>query len=271
MAHHIFQFLAQGWPALKEKLEQAGMRIKPDDFIQHTALSAFYLTSGVFIFLFLVLARLKMFKAFLLMVAPFLFLLLFLYFLKLPEVRVTRKERDINREIVFAGRFLIIELESGVPLYNALVNLAKNYQIIGKYIKEIIDKVELGTALEDAIAESSEINPSNDLRRILWQIINSLRTGSNVAESITTVVEQISREQAIEMSRYGRKLNPLAMFYMMVAVIFPSLGVTMLIILASFIQFQLTLELLLFFAVLIGFIQFMFIAVVKFSRPPADF
>ena len=48
-------------------------------------------------------------------------------------------------------------------------------------------------------------------------------------------------QQQIEVKEYGRKLNPLAMFYMMIAVIVPSLGMTMLVVLATFVGLKLSL------------------------------
>jgi hypothetical protein len=42
------------------------------------------------------------------------------------------------------------------------------------------------------------------------------------------------KEQKISVQDYGKKLNPLAMFYMMIAIIIPSLGVTMIVVLATF-------------------------------------
>ena len=102
-------------------------------------------------------------------------------------------------------------------------------------------------------------------------MINSIRTGSDVAKSLYSVMEQITKDQITEVNKYGKKLNPLAMFYMIVAVILPSLGITMLIILSSFIHFELSLTILLALAGFLGFVQFMFIAMVKFSRPAIEF
>jgi len=45
----------------------------------------------------------------------------------------------------------------------------------------------------------------------------------------------------------------------------------MLIILSSFIQFELSLTILIALAGFLGFVQFMFIAMVKFSRPAIEF
>ena len=267
----IFQRIAKTFPGLKIKLKQAGMEDKSEDFIKKTFVSAFYMTTGLVVALFLVLAKLNVLKGVLFFIVPIMFIIMFFYMIRLPDVRISKKEKDISKEIVFAGRFLIIELESGVPLYNAMVNVSKNYEVIGRYFKEITDKVDFGTSMEDALNEAVEFIPSNDFRKILWQIINSIRTGSNVAKSLYSVMEQITKDQITEVDKYGKKLNPLAMFYMIIAVILPSLGMTMLIILSSFIQFELSLTILLALAGFLGFVQFMFIAMVKFSRPAIEF
>ncbi len=267
----MLQRISKLFPGLKMKLKQAGIDYKPEDFVKRTIVSAFYMTTGLVVSLFLVLAKLNVFKNAMLLLVPFLFIIMFFYMIKLPDLKISKKEKEISKEIVFAGRFIIIELESGVPLYNAMANVSKNYEVIGRYFKEITDKVDLGTSMEDALNEAVELIPSDDFRKVLWQIINSIRTGSNVAKSLYSVVEQITKDQITEVNKYGKKLNPLAMFYMMVAVILPSLGMTMLIILSSFIQFQISLTILVFLACFLGFVQFMFISMVKFSRPAIEF
>ncbi len=253
------------------KLKEAGMEIKPEDFIKKTLMSAFYMTTGLVVALFFLLAKFNLLKGVLLLVVPLIFIVMFFYMIRLPDMRISKKEKEISKEIVFAGRFLIIELESGVPLYNAMLNVSKNFDVAGKYFKEITDKVDLGTSMEDALNEAVEYIPSDDFRRILWQMINSIRTGSDVAKSLYSVIEQITKEQIIQVNKYGKKLNPLAMFYLIIAVILPSLGITMLIIMSSFIKFELSLTILIALAGFLGFVQFMFIALVKFSRPAIEF
>ena len=267
----LYQRLAKAFPMLKAKLKQAGMDDRPEDFIKKTFFSAFYMTTGLIIFFFLILAKFNALKGFMFLAVPIVFFIMFLYLIKLPDLRITRKEKEISREIIFVGRFIIIELESGVPLYNTMVNVSKNFDVLGRYFKEITDKIDLGTSVEDALNEAVELVPSDDFRKIMWQIINSIRTGANVSKSLYSAVDQITKDQINEVNKYGKKLNPLAMFYMIIAVIMPSLGVTMLIILSSFIKFELSLTILIILALFLGFMQFMFISIVKFSRPAIEF
>lgn len=267
----IFGRIARAVPDLKVKLRKASMQDKPDQFIKKTILIAFYMTTGTILFLFLLLSKYTSVNMILLIFAPLMFIFLFYYMLKLPDVKINKMDKEINKEIVFAGRHLIIELESGVPLYDSIVNVSKNYETIGRYLSEIIDKVNLGTPIEDAINEAIDLIPSRDFRRILWQILNSLRTGSDVVDALHIAIEQIVKEQKIQVDKYGRKLNPLSMFYMIIAVILPSLGITMLLILFSFIDIELNLVMLLFISFMLGFLQFMFLSIIKFSRPPLEF
>lgn len=270
IARAVYQQIASHVPDLKLKLKQAGMQDKPEEFVRKTFLVAMYMSMGFFVFLFLLLYGFGLFHPLMLVGMPILCACLLFYFIKLPDAKIISKQKEISKEIVFAGRFLVIELQSGVPLYNALDNLAKNYKAIGMYSKVIIDKVDLGTSMEDALNEAVELSPSEDFKKMLFQIINSMRTGSDVASALSTAIDQIAKRQQIQVSEYGKKLNPLAMFYMMIAVIAPSLGMTMLIIVSSFVNFTLSLTILIVLAAALGFVQFMFLSIIKFSRPPID-
>ncbi len=205
-----------------------------------------------------------------LLLFPIAWAVAFFYFLNYAQASLAGIRREVSKEIVFAGRFLIIELESGVPMYDAFANIAKQYPTIGKYFSEVLRRVDLGTPMDEALNEAVQLAPTNDLRRMFWQILNSLKTGSEISSALTNVFDQIVREQQIAVKEYGRKLNPMAMFYMMIAVIVPSLGTIMLIVLSTFLGLDLNL---LFFSIIIGvnvIVQLMFLAVIKAQRPPVD-
>ena len=109
--NNLFHVIAKAFPMLKLKLKQAGMDDKPEDFIKKTFISAFYMTTGLVVALFLVLAKLEVLKGIMFLIIPIVFAMMFLYMLKLPELRISKKEKEISSEIIFAGRFIIIELE----------------------------------------------------------------------------------------------------------------------------------------------------------------
>ena len=265
----LLQFLKRFFPGLKFKLKQAGISYDVKTFLKRTLIVSLYSTIGLSFVIF-VMATTFQNNAFYILI-PIIFLMSFFYFMKLPDVIIRKNERAIGSELVFAGRFLIIELESGVPMYNALINLSKNYNFIGKYFKQIIDKVNMGSTMEEAISEVIEETPSKNFRKLLWQILNSLKTGADISKSMNVVVEQITKEQMIEVKEYGRKLNPLAMFYMIMAVIIPTLGTTLLIIISSFVGIEVSLGALLALVLFLAFVQFMFMAIIRSSRPAVGF
>lgn len=270
MPNILFHRIASSLPGLQTKLLQAGMPDTPEEFVKRTFLSAFYLTTGVLLILLTLFLKVKVVKTLVFFLFPIIFFLAFFYFIRMPDVLILRRKREINKEIVFAGRFLIVELNSGVPLYNAISNVSKNFQNVGKYFKEIVDKVDLGTPIEDAISEAVELTPSANFRRIMWQILNALKTGADVKTSLAVTIDQIVKEQLIEVRDYGRKLNPLAMFYMIIAVIFPSVGIIMLVVASSFLSLKFDLQILIVFAVFIGFLQYMFFNIIKSQRPSVE-
>ncbi len=267
----FYKRVARLFPGLIVKLQQAGMPDTEVQFVRKTLFSSFYLTTGIAVTIAMLLSKVDVNIVVMLLVFPVLFLMMFIYFIKFPDVKIMKIQREIDREIVFAGRFLVVEMESGIPVYDAFKHVSSNYPYVGKYFRNIVEDIDLGTPLEDALNRSVELIPSQNFRKILWQIINSMTTGADVATSLNTVIEQIVREQRIELNEYGRKLNPLAMFYMIVAVILPSIGITMFVILVSFLSIKLSLSILLIVAALMGFVQFMFYTIVKSTRPASQF
>ena len=265
----LVRIIKKRMPELNVKLKQAGMDDSVEIFIKKSLLGATYLGLGLTLTLFLFFAK-QIGIGGAILLFPVLYVVALTYLLRIPDARIIKREQEINREILFAGRFLIIELQSGVALYDSLKNASKHYKALGESLREIINKIDMGTPIEDAINESIEHVPSKNFRRMLYQIINSLRTGANIGDALISVVEQITRDQIIEISKYGRKLNPIAMFYMMVAVIIPSLGITMLVVLSTLMGLALNLGVLLGIAAGIGAIQFVFLMIIKNSRPAVE-
>lgn len=269
----IIEFLVKSYPELKLKLLQARVDKKPKEFIKQNLVMSIFVSLAllIVILLFLKASNAPLPIVSLIVIALVSFIFVFKIFMNYPDAIIKKQEHEIAKEIVFAGRYLIIEAKSGVPLYNSMVSLAENFNVLGRYFKEIIDKVNMGTTMEDAISEAVETTPSNNFRKILWQILNSLKTGADISTSLDGVVQQITKEQMIDIKEYGKKLNPLAMFYMMIAVIIPTLGIVFAIVITSFMGVPITLTGLLIVAFFIALMQLMFLMMVKSSRPAVEF
>jgi len=49
--------------------------------------------------------------------------------------------------------------------------------------------------MEAALNDAIEFTPSQNLRKYLWQIVNSQHTGADISVSLKGVVNQITQEQ----------------------------------------------------------------------------
>ena len=139
----------------------------PVDFVKKILMMALYMTLGLCLVIFVFLDK-KGNGIYTLLVFPFLYVIMFMYMSRMPDVKILKREKAINKEIVFAGRFLIIEISSGVSLYKSMANIAEHYEHVGLYFREILQKVEMGTSLADALNEEVELIPSNNLKRLMW-------------------------------------------------------------------------------------------------------
>jgi flagellar protein FlaJ len=258
----LYSYIAKSIPGLRLKLRQAGIFQEPEEYVKSILGTCIMLSIGFFFICFFFTISLWS-----ILMIPISLPILFMYFVKFVDVKIEKIKKHIDEEIIFAGRFLIIGLGSGVPIHKIFEDMEKNYQYVGYYFGEILNKVYLGTSMEDAVNDTLNATPSPNLRRILWQVMNSLKTGTQVGPALNSVIEQIVREQAIAVQEYGKKLSPLAMFYMTISIIVPSLGITMLVILATFIGIQVTMPILIVLAIMIAFVQFMFLSLVRSSRP----
>lgn len=184
-----------------------------------------------------------------------------------PKVAVKKRARLIDQELPYALRHLLIEVKSGVTLYQSLVTVSDGYGACSEEIKTIVREINGGKSQSEAIEESIVRNPSLQYRRSFWHLLNALKTGTTIEQSLASTVEEIMREQMLSIKKYGQELNPWTLMYMMLGVILPSLGITFMMILSTFTGMPLsngTLIGILFF--LVAF-QILFINIIRTKRP----
>lgn len=260
-------------PGLGRKLSMAGEAKPPDEFLDNVVLTALAMA----LFTTAIVAWMAVIYWISLALPVIVFLLVFISFFYYgyiyPELKIIKRRKDIDNEIVFAAKHIIVEISSGIPLFDALVGTTHGYGAVSDEIRKIVERVTFGEPLTHVLRDTAEKTPSPSFRRILIQIANSVVSGANVSRALEATVDQISKEQILEVKEYGQKLNPLIMFYLVIAVIFPSLGMIFIMILLSFVGKNVSIPLvyLIGVALLLGCVQYMFLAFVKNSRPKYAF
>lgn len=254
------------FPNLKKDLRMAHITHRPDIFVKRTLNSSLTFSLGIIVFMFFMFQVFKISMALLLPAFIVLFILFFFLFISSPKVSVSRRKRDLDREVLFAGRFLLVKIHSGTPIINALVGASKSYGIAAKYFKEIVDDISMGTPLENALDNAIKYSPSDKFRKVLFHINNSIKIGMDISTTLKDVLDEITAEQLIDIQRYGKKLNSLAMFYMLLAVVLPSLGMTMLIVVGGLLAIPLGPNMYIAVVFFLIIIQLVFIIIFKSTR-----
>ena len=259
--------LSAVFPNLKRDLRIAHMPTAPADYINKNLKTAL-IGSSLFAFIFFFVLN-KAGLSFFLIVPIFivLFVLFFEYSLLAVKSKIRQREREINMEVLFVGRYMLVKLYSGRPLLNALIEVATSKGITAKYIKEIVDDINTGSTIEDALNNAMIYSPSEKLRKILFHINNALTLGIDVTKPLESVLKEITKEEELEITKYGKKLNTLIIFYMLGAVILPSLGVAIFIVISSFLNSNIGLGGLMVLAFFIVVLEFIFITIFKSARP----
>lgn len=189
-------------------------------------------------------------------------------FIDYPIDRAKAIAKQVEKDILFAARDLVVSMRSGLPLYNAMTAVSVGYGAASKEFAKIIALVQLGMPMEQAIEEVSNKSKSRTFKKIMLQASVSIQSGADVIASLQGEVDEVVQERAIELRRYGQRLNALAMFYMLFGIILPSMGIAVAAILTSFINlFSVTTTTLIMGVVFIVGIQLIFLNIIISSRP----
>jgi pilus assembly protein TadC len=264
----LFRYIAEKFfPNLQHQLRVAHIDATPDEFVR-----TIFVQSSMYVFLLgFLLFMLADSQGWGLRVVFFGMLGMWLFGvwfgMQRPKIQGYSRAKDIDKEVIFAGRFLLVKLHSGKPLLNALFEASESYGVANSYFKEIVRDIELGTPLEEAIERAMTYSPSEKFQKILFQIHNALRLGMNVTKSLEAVLDEIQASQLLEIQDYGKKLGTVTLFYMLVAIVFPSLGMTIATVILAFTEIQMDVfsyGAIIFFLVILNFI---FITVFRGIRP----
>lgn len=266
----FYSAIAKSYPNLSTTLRKANIRETPESFVQRRIQFALVGSVGLTVFAFFVLGTMDQN---LLLLIPLFFIFLFgmsFFLMGTPSVEIKKRAKEIDREVLFAGRYLLVKLESGTPLFNALIDASHSYGISSKYFKEIVDDINLGIPIEKALERAREFSPSEHFKMILSELVTTLKTGADVSDSLRVVLNLITKKQLLEIKAYSKKLNAYVMLYMVVAAVLPSLGMTLFTVIASFINIEISTTLIAMVVTLISVFQIIFLNMLSSIRPTVN-
>lgn len=194
------------------------------------------------------------------------------YLLILPRVDIDKRSRLIDNSLEYMLKDIQIQLRSGVPLFDTLVNVSRGqYGECSKIADGIVKEVESGRSIAEVLDDVGMWSPSEYLRKVLWQIVNAVRSGSDMVKALEAIAKDIRLDKEAKIQMYSRELNLWSLIYMMFVIIAPSMGVTLLVVLSSFIGGKYISESLLW-GIFLGvvFFQIVFVTFLREKRPHID-
>jgi hypothetical protein len=257
------------YPEIRRDLYRSNMDIKVERFVNLCVLLSmvfsliFCIVAAIFFYLF----KKPVYNAFVLF--PFFWLIIMTFFIRIPRFNTVSLGRKIEAEIAVTGRRLLIQLESGKSLVNSLLDLSKS-RSSSIALERLANELYTGKPLEIVIAEAIDNSPSPTFKKLFIQIRNSLRTGSDLKQTVKATLEDITRHKIVEFESFGKKLSPVGLFYMIFGTILPSLGIVVFIMLLTFFGIPINSSTMWIFLVPVILVQAIFIMIFSRMRPELE-
>ncbi len=256
-------------PKIKNDLLQANMNIAAERYINISFVASVYfflITSLFFTVAFLLVDKLMFIPPFLI-IACSLSLFMLLYSLHFPRAVAIDRMKRLERQLLTALRHVLIKVRSGVPLFQSFVSLTEGYEELSEEIKALVESVNAGVPLEVALEEAATQNPSSYFRGALIQISVAIKSGADLDNTLSSIINSLSEYTVITSKKYGRELNFWSVFYLIISIIFPAMGVSFFVMLSSFLGFVLNVSTLIIIAVVITILQLSFLLMINSRRP----
>lgn len=260
--------VCKAFPSLKMSLYQAKIELRPREYASLIVLTSFFyfvLMTPLIFWIGLIAGKIDLFLP--LFVGTVFSAFIFFYLIQYPNLVAARRMRVLESDLLSALQHMLIEIKSGVPLFNSMISISVDYGEISEEFKKMVKEINAGKSEMAALEESSRRNPSLYFRRTLWQLTNSIKAGSDIGNALEAIVHNLTQEQIIAIRKYGQELSPYTLIYMLIAIIMPTLGITFMIILSSFAG--IVVPKIIFPLIIIGLsiFQYFFMGVIKTKRP----
>jgi pilus assembly protein TadC len=187
--------------------------------------------------------------------------------MRYPKFVALRRIKKLEKDLLNSLEHILIEIKSGVPLFNAMIGVTDGYGEVSDEFKIAVKEINAGIPEIKALERASLRNPSLYFRRSLWQITNAMKAGSDIASALEAIVNNLTQEQIIAIRRYGQELSPFTLMYMLIAVIMPTLGITFLIILSSFAGLKIPDFTFPMIILVLAIFQYFYMGIIKTKRP----
>jgi len=258
------------FPELNWNLKKAGFKIDAILFLSiamFAALMAFAISLAIVALPLIMNGKMGVTTG--LLISGVLGVVAFAYVFFIPNLKISKTGRGIDKNLEYMLKDMEIQLTAGIPLFDIFVNVGSGgYGECSVVCNDIVQEVRGGKSIVNVLDEFGMLSASEYMRRVFWQMVNALRTGSNVGIAIKMISNEIREEKENRITSYSQELSLWSLIYMIAVIVLPSMGVTLVLILSSFLGGA-TITETIFWVILIFiiFVQLIFISIIRSKRP----
>jgi flagellar protein FlaJ len=162
------------------------------------------------------------------------FIMMLLFHLFYPKLAAFQLASMVDQELLFALRTMLIQLSSGISLFDSMRNVARsNYGQVSTEFTLAIRDINSGISETEALEKLAFRTKSEVLKKTAWQLTTTIRSGGSIVNALNSQVEALVAQQMDSIKSYAAELNLWTLVYLIVAAALPSLGITFLVIASS--------------------------------------
>ena len=235
----IGRFLEKIFFSTKYGLAKAGIGIPAEKYLAASFFSALaYGSVFFFIFYFILFFRdgaISSGNSVLAGLIGIVFALVFFFIhLIYPEILAKRYASGIEQGLIFALKSMLVQVNSGIPLFDAMVNVSRsNYGNVSAEFGKVVKGISSGESEALALEKLALNTRSEHLKKTAWQLLTSIRSGASVQGALATVVESLSGQQVRAIRDFAAELNLWILLYLLLAAAIPTLGITFMVVLSA--------------------------------------
>ncbi|ASJ05540.1 MULTISPECIES: type II secretion system F family protein [Thermococcus] len=150
----------------------------------------------------------------------------FMYMRYYPRMVWKRRVAEVERAMPYALRHMASLLSAGVGISEALLSVARaDYGVISEEFELILRDMRTGSSFEDALTKFDEKMGSENVSRVVKQILRAIKFGGNLSEILYKLAEDFAFEYRMKLIEYVQRVNGIAFIYMFMTIVMPTMFV----------------------------------------------
>lgn len=185
----------------------------------------------MFIIVMLIVALIGYFVSLEMALAIFIsFLLLAIGIVYYPKIKKEKDYSSFSKDLPYVLRQLATELRSGRSLFDSMNSIVdSDYGVLSLEFSRVLEEIKYGESTENAFLNLEKRVGSPALSRVIYEILTSLRIGSNLSSSLTIIADDVNFDIRMKLKEYSEKLNAFIMIYTFLAILAPVILLTILL------------------------------------------